>query len=522
MIARAHTRSGEPVHFGNDPGRMPGPENTYQSYGTAWANLSNTPFRLYKHWIHEGGISTPLIVHWPDGIARAGRHPPHAGLPARHHGHDPRRDRDDYPQRVARPRDRAARRRSPRAGVRRATASTAAADVLGARGQRRGAHRPVEAGARYPGAWELYDMEADRTELHDLAAQHPERVADMARQYDAWAARCGVIPREKIVALMKSQGVTRAFWEKDAVTRGRRREAWAHPAAGRRRRSAAPPASTPRATAAIPLRRPTPAARLVRDPGGTFTMGNDGPDAVPGDGEGPARRVTLGAYRIAATTVTNAEFAAFVRATRYVTDAERLGTSFVFYLQVPARARRPRSSRLRPAVVGAGRGCVLAAAGGAGLARSRPRPNTRSCTCRGTTRRRTAPGPGRGCPPKPSGSAPRAAASRAGASRGATSCSTPTGCRGATYFAATFRTRRRRAGSPRRSPRAPARPTAWACTTSAAMSGSGVPTSSRRPRPLRGGSFLCHDSYCNRYRVAARSANTGDTATSHIGFRVRR
>ena len=54
------------MHFGNDPARMPGPENTYQSYGTAWANLSNTPFRLYKHWIHEGGISTPLIVHWPE------------------------------------------------------------------------------------------------------------------------------------------------------------------------------------------------------------------------------------------------------------------------------------------------------------------------------------------------------------------------------------------------------------------------------------------------------------------------
>ena len=66
----------------------------------------------------------------------------------------------------------------------------------------------------YPGPWELYDMEADRTELHDLAAAHPDRVADMARQYDAWAARCGVIPREKILALMRSQGVTRAFWEK--------------------------------------------------------------------------------------------------------------------------------------------------------------------------------------------------------------------------------------------------------------------------------------------------------------------
>src|SRR4029453_14886028 len=48
MIAKSHTRAGEPVHFGNDPARMPGSENTYQSYGTAWANLSNTPFRLYN------------------------------------------------------------------------------------------------------------------------------------------------------------------------------------------------------------------------------------------------------------------------------------------------------------------------------------------------------------------------------------------------------------------------------------------------------------------------------------------
>ena len=66
----------------------------------------------------------------------------------------------------------------------------------------------------YPKAWELYDMEADRTELNDIAARHPERVADMARQYEAWARRCGVLDREKIVKLMASQGVTRAFWEK--------------------------------------------------------------------------------------------------------------------------------------------------------------------------------------------------------------------------------------------------------------------------------------------------------------------
>ena len=50
---------------------MPGPEDSYASYGRAWANLSNTPFRYYKRWVHEGGIATPLIVHWPEGALRA-------------------------------------------------------------------------------------------------------------------------------------------------------------------------------------------------------------------------------------------------------------------------------------------------------------------------------------------------------------------------------------------------------------------------------------------------------------------
>src|SRR5699024_9936606 len=78
QLARSKTRKGEEVQFGNDPDIMPGPENTYQSYGRAWANLSNTPFRFYKHWVHEGGIATPLIMHWPDKIQDSGglRHSP--------------------------------------------------------------------------------------------------------------------------------------------------------------------------------------------------------------------------------------------------------------------------------------------------------------------------------------------------------------------------------------------------------------------------------------------------------------
>ena len=213
MIAKSHTRSGEPVHFGNDPSRMPGPENTYQSYGTAWANLSNTPFRLYKHWIHEGGISTPLIVHWPNGIRDSGalRHTP---------GYLPdimaticdvtgSRYPDTWEGNAVEPLE----------GL--SLAKVFDDDRLerppmfweheGNAAVRIGKWKLVR---NYPLEWELYDMEADRTELHDLAAQFPERVASMKSQYDEWAKRCGVIPREQIVALMRSQGVTKAFWEK--------------------------------------------------------------------------------------------------------------------------------------------------------------------------------------------------------------------------------------------------------------------------------------------------------------------
>ena len=147
MIAKSHTRAGEPVHFGNDPERMPGPENTYQSYGTAWANLSNTPFRLYKHWIHEGGISTPLIVHWPSRNPRQGRSSSCARLPAGHHGHYPRCHGQRLSRVVRRPCRRSAGGRLARAEVR-ARRTRSAADVLGARGQCGSARRQVEAGAR--------------------------------------------------------------------------------------------------------------------------------------------------------------------------------------------------------------------------------------------------------------------------------------------------------------------------------------------------------------------------------------
>ncbi|MGE0314989.1 MAG: arylsulfatase [Lautropia sp.] len=216
MIAKSHTRAGEPVQFGNLPHIMPGPENTYQSYGTAWANLSNTPFRLYKHWIHEGGISTPLIMHWPDGIAERGgiRHTP---------GYLPDimatiLDASGTPY----PAERAGRPIPPLEGETLRAAFDG--DVERARPMfwEHEGNAAVRIGRwklvrNYPGAWELYDMHEDRTELNDLASVHPERVREMREQYEAWAARCGVIPREKILALMKAQSVPPAFWEKEGA-----------------------------------------------------------------------------------------------------------------------------------------------------------------------------------------------------------------------------------------------------------------------------------------------------------------
>lgn len=66
------TRDGRKMRPGNLPGIMPGPEDTYQSYGYGWANASNTPYRYFKQFDHEGGIRTSMIAHWPQGIERKG------------------------------------------------------------------------------------------------------------------------------------------------------------------------------------------------------------------------------------------------------------------------------------------------------------------------------------------------------------------------------------------------------------------------------------------------------------------
>jgi len=188
------TRDGFPMRQGN--GVMPGGADTYIGYGLNWANVSNTPFREYKHWEHEGGISTPLIAHWPKGIAKVAHDklnatPTHlidlmatcvdlagATYPKEHNGNAVQ----------------------PMEGVSLAPAFSGKPiarpqplfwEHEGNRAIRSGEWKLV---SKHPGGWELYNINTDRTEMNDLAAQQPERVKEMAALWDAWAKRVGVMP----------------------------------------------------------------------------------------------------------------------------------------------------------------------------------------------------------------------------------------------------------------------------------------------------------------------------------------
>jgi arylsulfatase len=191
------TRAGRPVQRGNDPKVMPGAEDTYQSYGLPWANASNTPFRLYKHWIHEGGISTPLIARWPKGIQKPNTISDQPG-----HLMDIMATCVDvagatYPKQVQGnpilPME--GRTLGPVFAGKRREQPVVYWEHEGNKAVRAAKWKLV---SRYPGKWELYDLEADRTELHDLAAKEPKRVTDMAKMWEAWAARANVRPWDEM------------------------------------------------------------------------------------------------------------------------------------------------------------------------------------------------------------------------------------------------------------------------------------------------------------------------------------
>jgi arylsulfatase A-like enzyme len=175
---------------GASPG---GPESTVFC-GQSWATLENTPFRRYKHFEHEGGISSPLIVHWPDGIPAKNElrdQQSHiidimstcvdvsgAQYPTNYNGHDilPMEGRSLVPAFANQPIQRDAIYWEHEGN----------AAVL------QGDWKLVR--FRWNGAWELYNIKADRTEQHDLSASQPDKVKQLSALWNAWAKKDNVLP----------------------------------------------------------------------------------------------------------------------------------------------------------------------------------------------------------------------------------------------------------------------------------------------------------------------------------------
>lgn len=186
------------LHFGANvrlPAETPpGPMNSFHTIDGPWADVNNTPFRYYKDTTFEGGISTPTIMCWPDGIVRPGRivhqladimdlmptciDAAHAAYPATIRG-----------QPVP-PMEGSSLLPILRGGTRPPPASL----FWEYHGNRAVRHGPWKLVAFPNQPWELYNMVDDRTELYNLAAVRPDVVAKLEALYAAWARRVGVKP----------------------------------------------------------------------------------------------------------------------------------------------------------------------------------------------------------------------------------------------------------------------------------------------------------------------------------------
>ena len=181
--------------LGTHRGKGPlGSADSHDMYGLAWANASNTPFRRYKHWVHEGGTATPLIAHWPDVITAKGKITHQVG-----HLVDLMATCCDvggatYPQTfndkpIVPPQGKSLLPIFQ--GKQRAGHAAVFWEHEGNRAVRQGRWKLV---ARHGGPWELYDLDADRTEVNDLSSAQPAIARKLTALYDTWAERSYVVP----------------------------------------------------------------------------------------------------------------------------------------------------------------------------------------------------------------------------------------------------------------------------------------------------------------------------------------
>jgi formylglycine-generating enzyme required for sulfatase activity len=300
--------------------------------------------------------------------------------------------------------------------------------------------------------------------------------------------------------------------------------------------SCCPPSAPPRVAPAMPTLAITArdVAPVVAIPGGVVTVGTDRP-LLAQDGEGPPRRVTLRPFRIDAHQVTNRRFAAFVAATGYRTEAERFGWSYVFhaFLDPADSSPAPEGTPWWRAVRGA---CWSAPEGsGSGIADRLDHPAVHIAWTDAAAFAAWA-----------GGRLPTEAEWEHAAKGGDDRARYPWGeaepddaftpCN---IWQGEFPHRNTLAdGYPGTAPVEAFAPNGFglfnACgnawewcadafrvrSLSAAAKARNAAASRERERVMKGGSYLCHASYCHRYRIAARSGRSPDTSAGHVGFRV--
>ena len=178
-----------------------GTRESFDSYGYPWANASNTPFRMFKHWVHEGGISTPFIAYYPGAV--------NSGQIIDQPGHII----DIMPTLVdfaggKYPEEMNNKKIQPMEGISLVPAMKGQLVVRenplfweheGNRAIRSGDWKLVSAydySAKKFKTWELYDLKTDRSELNDLSGEFPDKMEQLIEEFNKWSERAGVVPKE--------------------------------------------------------------------------------------------------------------------------------------------------------------------------------------------------------------------------------------------------------------------------------------------------------------------------------------